>query len=85
MSEELIRNCKFRFKCNQEWSKMTETEDPEIRHCDHCNESVHLCRTAQDLKQAIVDNWCVAIYKTETISEYPELIGEVAPGYFTKP
>ena len=85
MDKELIRNCKFRFKCDQKWESMAETEDPDIRHCALCNESVHLCETAHDLHQAMLNNWCVAMYETEPETEYPTLIGEVDPGYFTSP
>jgi hypothetical protein len=85
MSEELIRNCKLKFKCHQEWTGMIETADLAIRHCEVCDEDVHLCATTAGLKQALINNWCVAIFETETEGEHPTLIGEVDSGYFTSP
>ena len=87
MSEELIRNCKFKFKCQQEWVDMKKTADLAIRHCSTCDEDVHLCTTTAGLKQALINNWCMAIFETETETEtegeHPTLIGEVDSGYFT--
>ena len=80
MGSELIRNCKFKFQCDQSWNDMETTDNSGIRHCGTCNEDVHLCKTPGDLRLALVNNWCVALYETET--EHPTLIGEVEPTYF---
>ena len=59
---------------------MKKSDDPGIRRCALCDADVHLCETAEELKQALVNNWCVAMYEKDT--EYPALIGDVDSVYF---
>ena len=80
MSNELIRNCKFRYKCSESWNSMANTDDPDVRHCSTCNENVHLCIDADDVLEALQNNWCVAIYNTS--QEEVAFLGDVDPGYF---
>lgn len=60
---------------------MEETDDPATRQCAVCNVSIHLCETGDQLQQALVNNWCVAMYEEDT--DYPMLSGDVMPEYFT--
>lgn len=56
-----IRNCEFTFKCSKLWDTLQPTPDPKIRLCDQCQRRVVFCRTAAELKRAIIDNECVAV------------------------
>jgi hypothetical protein len=56
-----IRNCEFTFKCPKVWDALAPTPDPSIRFCGECQRQVVFCRTATELKRAIIDNECVAV------------------------
>jgi hypothetical protein len=70
-----IRNCEFRFKCPRSWDGLEETADERVRHCNECNRMVVLCRTAKQLKRAIIDNFCVAIEIPDSDSEVQHTVG----------
>jgi len=61
MSNELIRNCKFRFQCNKAWQDLDTTSSENIRVCRACGEQVHLCVSDDELRGAMEANHCVAI------------------------
>ena len=78
MNTALIRNCRFKFQCEQDWSTLPETDDPAIRHCACCNEDVHLCRNADQLHQALSNNWCVAIARFDRKRDLASMmVGEI--------
>ena len=58
-----IANCKveFAFKCPKLWSKMKETEDQDVRHCDVCDRNVHLCNTMEDVHFHASKGDCIAV------------------------
>jgi hypothetical protein len=56
-----LRNCSFKFECNQMWDNLIETKSRKIRHCTKCDEDVHLIEDGWDLTRAINANYCVAI------------------------
>lgn len=66
-SNSVLRNCKFKFKCEQIWEELEETEFPQIRNCSKCNESVHFIDSDKRLLEAIQDNLCVAVKKSDKI------------------
>jgi hypothetical protein len=66
-SNSVLRNCKFKFKCEQVWEELEETEFPQIRNCSKCNESVHFIDSDKRLLEAIQDNLCVAVKKSDKI------------------
>jgi hypothetical protein len=66
-SDSVLRNCKFKFKCEQVWEELEETEFPQIRNCSKCNESVHFIDSNKRLLEAIQDNLCVAVRKSDRI------------------
>ena len=49
------------YQCPEVWWTMGETADPNIRHCDTCNNEVHLCRTPEEFVEATVQGHCVGI------------------------
>jgi hypothetical protein len=61
MSNELIRNCKFRFQCGIGWQDLDTTSSENIRVCRACGEQVHLCVSDDELRRAMEANHCVAI------------------------
>jgi len=56
-----IRNCEFTFKCPKVWDLLAPTPDARIRFCGECQRQVVFCRTATELKRAVIDNECVAV------------------------
>jgi len=79
MSDRLIRNCQFRYRCDQQWSTLeTDKQKSNIRHCKVCNEDVHLCKTDKQLLQAIRNNMCVAL-QVSVQDELPALPHDIMP------
>jgi hypothetical protein len=60
MSTE-IRNCEFRFECPKLWDALAPTTDERVRFCGECQRHVIFCRTATELKKAIINDDCVAV------------------------
>jgi len=56
-----LRNCSFKFECDQVWDNLEETKSKKIKYCTKCNEDVHLVEDGWDLTRAINANYCVAI------------------------
>jgi hypothetical protein len=40
-----------------------------VRHCNHCNRRVYLCKTDADIKLYTSVNYCIAIAETRTQAE----------------
>jgi hypothetical protein len=60
-SQPLIRNCRFAFRCHQDWSSLEHTDDPRVRYCHECSREVVLCRRDAELHAALNANHCVAV------------------------
>lgn len=56
-----IRNCIFGFRCVADWNEMLPIAEPNVRHCDVCEKSVHRVKNVKELSKAIKINRCVAI------------------------
>jgi hypothetical protein len=54
-------NCKFPFKCAENWESLAKTADPDVRFCDLCHEEVFCCRSDAELVNAITLNRCFVI------------------------
>lgn len=56
-------NCQhaFSFQCPREWSSLTKTETPGVRHCKACGEDVTLCTTVDQFVELGNAGKCVAI------------------------
>ncbi len=55
-----LRNCKFGFKCSQNWFKLNETENQNVKFCKKCKENVYMVFKNEELAKAVQDNKCVA-------------------------
>jgi hypothetical protein len=60
-NQTLIRNCRFAFRCHQQWSGLEQTSDPRIRYCHECSRPVVLCRSDAELRTSLEADECVAI------------------------
>ena len=56
-----MKNCIFKFECEQQWSDLTEIRDQRVRFCEVCESDVHLCETNDEIARAIREDLCVAI------------------------
>jgi len=59
--EIAIRNCAFKFRCDQDWGDLERTSEDKVRFCHKCEEDVHYVHTNKELKKAIEKNYCVAL------------------------
>ena len=57
----LIRNCRFAFRCHQQWQSLEQTTDPRVRYCHECSRQVVLCRRDSELRAALQADECVAV------------------------
>lgn len=83
MDDKLLRNCKFKFQCDQRWETMQTTDDENVKFCEKCNETVHLCKNPWDLEIVIRENKCVALLEKND-DKVPILIGDVDLDDFLK-
>ncbi|MGI9558516.1 MAG: hypothetical protein ACR2NQ_02455 [Thermodesulfobacteriota bacterium] len=61
MSEEIIENCEFSFKCPLKWERLTETKDDKIRFCGECERNVYFCKDDEELAKHVERGDCVAV------------------------
>ncbi len=78
----------FEFQCEQRWDTLSVTHDPAVRHCQHCNQNVHYCRSAGQAYELAEAGECVAIDSRKTRlplqtlmarAQQGRLLGRVAP------
>lgn len=71
-TDYLIKNCSaddFEYACPKLWSELNPSLTAAVRHCDHCNRKVYLCKTDADIKLYTSVNYCIAIADTQSQSE----------------
>jgi hypothetical protein len=71
-TDYLIKNCTaddFEYACPTLWSELKPSLTAAVRHCDHCNRKVYLCKTDADIKLYTSVNYCIAIADTRPQSE----------------
>ena len=79
-----IRNCEFRFKCPMTWDALSTTLEPKIRYCSQCEREVVYCKTASELKRAIIENQCVAVEIRPARGRMNLIVGDADPGQLYK-
>lgn len=52
-STEVIRNCRFAFRCTQQWDTLSAGAHPRQRYCGECERHVVLCETDNELRAAL--------------------------------
>jgi len=57
-----IQNCKFKYECPKDWFDLDITDDDAIRFCQKCRQNVYFCKNDKELKKAIKQDRCVAIF-----------------------
>ena len=62
VSRPAVDKCdiQFAFKCPKQWSALTLTSTPDVRHCGACEREVHFCSTLQDVMFHAARSHCVA-------------------------
>jgi hypothetical protein len=71
-----IDNCKpqFRFKCQNRWYDLRQTEDKNVRYCNECDQNVFLCHTQDEMISRARKSQCVALAKELEELEFMGLI-----------
>ena len=59
-----LRNCTFKFQCNQTWESLEDVSIPNTKNCNVCNKLVYFVDSDKKLVQAIKNNQCVAIKRS---------------------
>lgn len=66
-----IHNCPLAKRCRMRWEKLEPFQgDADIRFCNKCERSVHLCRTDEDLARHSALGHCVALLVMEVRIEF---------------
>jgi hypothetical protein len=78
VEDYVIRNCRIGFKCERDWSDLTDRGNKKSRYCTECKQEVILCKTVKQLKYALSINACVAI-PVDTLVGRTHLVGDVTP------
>lgn len=55
-----IENCEFT-ECPREFVRLTQTDDPKIRQCDHCSQPVYSCSSLSEFKEHTSAGHCVSL------------------------
>jgi len=63
------RDCKINYKCPKAWDDLDKTEDSDVRHCNQCDKDVHFCADVESLKEANIEDLCVAVPVTDGFEE----------------
>jgi uncharacterized protein (TIGR02996 family) len=50
-----------RFKCPKQWADLRPTDDPRVRRCDACQNTVHFCETVPEARSHATRGRCVAL------------------------
>lgn len=60
-------NCEFEYECPKNWFDLKETGKAGIKHCNACNQDVHLCVNQEELTYAITQKFCIAYFRNPTL------------------
>jgi len=60
-NEEANIRCLLSYACPQLWSRLTETNSPDRRHCEECHRDVFLVRDEKDFARHTAQGHCVAV------------------------
>jgi hypothetical protein len=47
-----LRNCTLGFECKQDWYRLLETKDENVKYCKQCEKSVYMIHNDTDLMDA---------------------------------
>jgi hypothetical protein len=89
-STEVIRNCRFAFRCTQQWDTLDAGTHPRQRYCGECERHVVLCESDDELRAALRRNDCVAIptrlleFRIENEQSPPYRVGGIMSTYRVK-
>jgi hypothetical protein len=76
--EQAPRNAlHFAFECPRSWDSLSPTEQPSVRHCDHCSQLVYLCADAEGAKLHGRVGHCVAVLRDSPTPEKVDAPGGV--------
>ena len=69
--------------CPMDWDALDPSADPAIRHCNQCDQDVHLCTTADQFIERAKHNECVALsaslHVPDGASTKVQMVGRPAP------
>jgi uncharacterized protein (TIGR02996 family) len=62
VSQVPVENCSpFEFECPKRWESLGATDDPAVRYCDSCRQSVYYAQTIEEAKRHAWIGRCVAV------------------------
>jgi len=74
LRRDLVLNCglardeaprvRFALVCDRHWESLEPTDDPGVRHCGECNQSVHFSDSAKVAEAHAAAGHCIAVPRT---------------------
>ncbi len=64
---------RVRFLCPNRWSDLTDTKQPEVRHCGDCRRTVTLCHDVEEAKRLGRIGSCIALSSRVALEVVPAL------------
>jgi hypothetical protein len=58
---------KFTVRCPRKWLEMRPTDQPDIRHCDVCTQSVYLVKDEDEGREHARQGHCIALIRKDCI------------------
>lgn len=62
-------DCRVNYKCPKAWGDLNKTDNPDVRYCNQCEKNVHFCADVDALKEANIEDLCVAVPVSEGFEE----------------
>jgi len=75
-----VRNCRptIPAPCPKRWEALAQTPDPDVRHCETCNQPVHFCSTDEQTLEHARAGHCVAREVPDRSELAPIVLGRPA-------
>ena len=78
-SEFTLRNCKFGYQCPSRWEDLAPTKKAGVQFCGKCDSKVYFCETDSELRDAVENNRCVALWRGRRRKRGEFLLGYIDP------
>jgi len=70
---EHTRRVRFSYECPRTWAELAPSNDPNIRACDGCGETVHRCHTIAEAETHALAGHCISVTSVVTRSVHARL------------
>ena len=79
-----VTHCNLlKFRCDQSWESLTQTDDARVRFCQRCQEFVYFCSSRAEFEQQTAQRHCLAFvpggWTSRGAAFYRTMVGTPSP------